>query len=109
MYGEGNGDVSSEVEQEESTVPSSAGAMNQTRAPLSPTAEYIIEREARRLKERGVSVTMSVCIQLMGRHKPHFDTCSPRTVEGRLRSTLPALQGEERRSGKGRRLHTRRQ
>ena len=99
MYGGGGpssskadgGDGCPDARWEESTVPSSAGAM-QNRESFSAAQVSALEREAQRLKDTGRFVTMAHVLQFMSRQKPAFDDGSPKTVEGRLRRLLADAQ-----------------
>ena len=74
----------------DSTVPSSAGALyrQQKRVLLSPDEEAAINREARHMSFKNMSVTTSHVLTFMSRKKPLFDSRSPRTVERRLRDAM---------------------
>ena len=71
MYGGegGEGDRTSHADQE-STIPSSAGAMPRSRTPFTSSQEAALRREVRRLQDSGSFVTMSYVLQVMGRNKP---------------------------------------
>ena len=88
MYGDGDGSPDRALE-ETSTIPSSAGAMAR-RISFSPDQLYVLEREVRTMSDARGSRFMSMArvLQLMSKHKPLFDSHSPRTVEEKLRSLL---------------------
>ena len=91
MYGEGPSGgtgAMSELQWEESTVPSSAGAMAMDRERFSESQTVVLEQEARRLKDSDRFVSTARALQIMSRHKPLFDCRSPKSVEDKLRSLL---------------------
>ena len=107
MYGEGGEEDREGGRKQrrgaESIGPSSTGALVRPRVAFTPSQECVLQREARRLKESRMFVTMSCVLQLMARNKPLFDSRSPKTVEGKLRSMLAESQANERWSVKRRR------
>ena len=93
MYSETS--VSGAKDDERSTIPSSAGALerqSRARVPFSPRQEIVIEREARRIRDKNMFVTTSVVMALMARHKSLFEDRSPRCVENRLRTAVRGLR-----------------
>ena len=95
------GENGNEMDADVSTIPSSAGALQQCREAFTTNQLTVLEKEARRLKDAQRFVTMDAVLQIMSRYKPVFDNRSPRTVEGKLRALLADAQRSERWTASG--------
>ena len=74
-----------------STIPSSAGALA-ARERFIDEQNVLIDKEARRLKNAGTSVSCALTMAFMARHRPLVDARSPKVVENKLREKRVSLQ-----------------
>ena len=89
MYGGTESDAGHRTDDVDSTIASSAGAMQRrTRSAFSDAEEVAIDREARRLCNKGMFVTGDRVLTFMERNKALFEMRSPRCVEEKLRMAL---------------------
>ena len=78
----------------ESTIPSSAGALQRSRSSFTGAQEAALNKEARRMRNKNKFVTKNSVLTFMNKpcNKSLFELRSPRCVENKLREALRQLR-----------------